>query len=296
MQLSNASDDLPKDTKAGALMVYFNGQLCRANEAAISPFDHGLLTGDGIFETLVAYRGKPFAPEQHYQRLTLSADALGLTIPTEDNLYEMMCEVIRANGLDALPKSRIRITITGGESPLGSTRGDHPPTVVVAASDVPDFKPASDTFVVPFARNDQGALAGLKTINYGENVVALRKARSNGADEAIFGNTRGNLCEGTGSNIFLIKGDGLITPPISAGCLPGITRTTVMECARICGISCQEIDIPLSDLETCEGAFLSSTLREIQPIRSVNGTSLPSPEEFTEPLHRQFRELTGQTS
>ncbi len=292
MQSSNTSS-LPRDTKAGALMVFFNGRLCRASEAIISPFDHGLLTGDGIFETLVAYEGKPFAAKEHHSRLAVSAAALGLDIPLKEDLDQMMEEVIRANNFQTHKKTRIRITITGGESPLGSTRGDHEQTVVVAASEVPEFKPASDTFVVPFARNDQGALTGLKTISYGENVVALKIARENGADEAIFGNTRGNLCEGTGSNIFLIKGDGLITPPISAGCLPGVTRAAIIKCADRIGISCKEVDIALGELEKSEGAFLTSTLREIQPLRSVNGTHLPSPEQITDPLKNEFLKYTG---
>ena len=115
---------------------------------------------------------------------------------------------------------------------------------------------------------------GLKTTSYGENVVALALAHSEGAREAIFGNVAGNLCEGSGSNIFVFCDGQLITPPLSSGCLAGVTRALTLEiCDRI-GITVNQIDFPVSDLKNVDSAFLTSTLRQIQPISKVDGISL----------------------
>ncbi len=255
-------------------VIFYNGELRQADEVQISPFDHGLLTGDGVFETLVAYDGVPFAAGRHYQRMTHAADVLGLSVPDESELMTAMKKVLEANQLKS---ARIRVTITGGTSPLSSERGTEGETFLVAVSPVPEYPKAAAVITVPFSRNEKGALAGLKTTSYGENVVAQRIARQQGAHEAIFGNTAGNLCEGSMTNVFVVKNGALSTPPLTCGCLPGVTRALTIELARDAGIGCQEIDSPLSELTHVDEVFLTSTLREIQPVESVNGTAIATP-------------------
>ncbi|NNE91246.1 MAG: 4-amino-4-deoxychorismate lyase [Verrucomicrobiales bacterium] len=281
------------DPNGSAGTVFYNGDLIDAREVNISPFDHGLLTGDGIFETLIAYDGEPFATSRHYKRLTKAANTMGLDAPAEDDLVSHMRTVLKANDLEF---ARLRVTITGGDSPLGSDRGSLGQTLVVAVSTVPEFNPAAKVFTVNFARNDKGALVGLKTISYGENVVALKTAKENGANEAIFGNTEGNLCEGTGTNIFVVYDGQLITPPLTAGCLGGITRGLVIELCGELGVGVEETDTPLADLVNAEEAFLTSTLREVQPICEVNGQAIPVPEDGLAPrLKAAFGELVKRT-
>ncbi|MCB1093653.1 MAG: aminotransferase class IV family protein, partial [Verrucomicrobiae bacterium] len=224
------------DASGGAAMVWLDGQLLDAGVAAISPFDHGLLTGDGIFETLVAHRGEPFAQTRHWKRLKNSAERMGLEVPAQDLILDAMRAVLQANGLQ---HARIRVTVTGGQGPLGSARGHEGQTLLVAASPVPDFPPAAKVITVPYPRNERGALVGVKTVSYGENVVALSHAKKAGADEAIFGNLAGNLCEGTGTNIFIVRDGHLITPPLAAGCLAGVTRGIVIDLCRDLGIEVQ---------------------------------------------------------
>ena len=178
-----------------------------------------------------------------------------------------MAEVVFANSVE---EGRVRITITGGPSPLGSERGVAGPTVIVAATPMTPWPPTSDVAVVPWPRNERGALAGLKTISYGENVVALAYARDQGAAEALFGNLAGDLCEGTGSNVFLAVDGRLVTPPLSSGCLAGVTRALVLETTDAI-----EAGIPLPTLATANEAFLTSTTREVQPIRPSTGHHLP---------------------
>ena len=221
---------------------------------------------------MIAYKDVPFAFTRHYKRLQKSASAFGLKVPDLDFLRDACIKVLKANNL--FP-SRLRITITGGPSPLGSEKGDAPENVIIASSIAPKQPETSRVITVPYPRNEHGALAGLKTTSYGENVIALAEAHSKGAREAIFGNISGNLCEGTGSNIFVFYSEKLITPPLSSGCLAGVTRALVIEICKQLGISVIEDDTKLEFLEKVEFAFLTSTLREVQVIESVNDVILP---------------------
>jgi len=250
------------------MKVWIDGELCDERDARVSPFDHGLLTGDGVFETLKVYGGRPFAVRRHLERLARSARGLGLAVPDASVLRDALEAVVAANDLG---DARLRITVTGGPSPLGSERGGQSPTLIVAGAHLGGAPGPTDVVVVPWPRNERGALAGLKTISYGENVVALAYARERGATEAVFGNLAGNLCEGTGTNVFVGMGERLVTPPLSAGCLEGVTRDLVLEVT-----DAVEADLPLSALAAADEAFLTSTTREVQPIRAVDGWALPA--------------------
>ena len=243
-------------------MVWIDGRLADEAEARVSPFDHGLLTGDGVFETLHVYRGVPFAASRHLDRLARSAAGMRLPLPAVDVLADAMHQVVAAN---AVVDGRLRITVTGGPGPLGSDRGDAGPTVIVASAPPASWPAVTDVVVVPWPRNDRGALSGLKTVSYGENVVALAHARDRGAGEALFANLSGNLCEGTGTNVFVGVGGRLLTPPLSSGCLAGITRELVLECT-----DAAEETLPYDVLFTADELFLTSTVREVQAVRKVD--------------------------
>ncbi len=206
-------------------LVWVDGELLDVEEARVSPLDHGLLVGDGVFETLGVYRGVPFAWRRHHERLAWSASHLDLPVPDSARLRSAAEAVLRANQVET---GRLRITVTGGPSPLGSERGDAAPTVIVAAVTARP-RPATESVVtVPWSRNERGATAGLKTISYAENVRALAYARARDASEAIFPNTRGELCEATGSNVFLVDEGVVRTPAAESGCLLGVTRALVL--------------------------------------------------------------------
>jgi branched-chain amino acid aminotransferase len=249
--------------------VWVNGELLPDDEARISVFDHGLVTGDGVFETIKVSEGVPFALTRHLDRLARSAAGLGLPGPDLDRIRAAAFAVIEASGHPRL--ARLRVTVTGGIAPLSSERGSAPPTVIVALAGLSPAAPAVDVTMVPWPRNEHGILAGLKTTSYAENVRALAYAAERGGHEAIFANTAGNLCEGTGTNVFVVSGGRLVTPPLSAGCLAGVTRALVIEWA-----GAAEEDLPAGALATAEEAFLSGTTRDVQPIRTVNGTTLPA--------------------
>jgi branched-chain amino acid aminotransferase len=245
---------------------WVDGQVVPAEEARVSAFDHALLTGDGVFETLRVHRRNPFAATRHLERLRRSAEGMGLGCPASEVLRRAMDEVVAAGNLD---EGRLRITLTGGPSPLGSERGEAGPTLIVAGASLPAWPPSTDVVVVPWPRNERGALTGLKTVSYGENVVALAYARERGAGEALFGNLVGNVCEGTGTNVFVGIGGRLLTPPLSAGCLAGVTRDLVIGLVDVV-----EEDVPLDALAGVEEAFLTSSTRDVQPVSALDGRPL----------------------
>jgi branched-chain amino acid aminotransferase len=248
--------------------VWLGDGLVDVDDARVSVFDHGLTVGDGVFETAKVVDGVPFALTRHLDRLVRSAAGLGLEVDV-DVVRRAVAAVL---GSGDLAHGRLRITLTGGLAPLGSDRGDAVPTLVVAASPTQPWPPTADVAVVPWTRNESAATAGLKTTSYADNVVALAYAHEHGAAEAIFGNTHGELCEGTGTNIFLAYDGWLITPPVSSGCLPGVTRGLLLEWVP----DVVEMTVPLRVLAAADEAFLSSSTRDIQSIRAVDGVVLPA--------------------
>ena len=255
-------------TAATPRIVWINGELVPEHEARISPFDHGWLVGDAVFETLVIVGGMPFAARRHLERLAFSAEHLGVTLPDADVLREAMISVAAANGLD---EGRLRVTVSSGTGPLGSGRGDSPPTATVAATPQTPWPATTAVATMDWTINERSPLAGLKTVSYGANVRALAAAKATGASEAIFANTEGQLCEGTGSNVFLAHEGRLITPSLASGCLAGVTRELVIELTGAI-----EHDVPLAALAAAEEAFLTSTTRDVHPIHAVDSHRLPA--------------------
>jgi branched-chain amino acid aminotransferase len=273
------------------VIIWMNGALMPLEDAAVSPLDHGLIVGDGVFETLRIYRGVPFAWTRHLDRLHASARGLGLVAPGRDELRAATDAVIAQNGL---VEGRLRITVTGGPAPPGSKRAPVPPTVIVTAFPVEPNAETADVMVVPWTRNEGGALAGLKTISYAENVRALAYVEERGAHEAIFANTLGRLCEATGSNVFLVLEGTCCTPPLSSGCLNGVTRQLLLEIGNNeIGIPIEERDVPVDALRRADEAFIASTVREVQPIATVDGVALlVAPGPVTTALADAFTKLT----
>lgn len=161
---------------------------------------------------------------------------------------------------------RLRYTVTGGPGPLGSDRSDGEPTYVVAAVPVAPFEHATTVGLVGWTRNERAATAGLKTTSYAENVIALAAAHDVGGSEALFANNRGELCEGTGSNVFVVRDGVVLTPALESAPLAGITRRLVLEWCAEAGIPAREEVLPLETLAEVDEAFLTSSTRDVQAI------------------------------
>ncbi|MDD9371167.1 MAG: aminotransferase class IV [Acidimicrobiales bacterium] len=271
---------------AGA--VWIDGALVGPDRAVVSVFDHGFTVGDGVFETVKVLGGRPFALRRHLDRLHRSAQVLGLNVPLlGGSLRRVVVEVIAAAALDL---ARLRITLTAGVTPLGSGRGDAHPTLVVAAGPLAPWPAETTAVSAPWPVNERSALAGVKTTSYAEQVMALAEAHKVDATEALVPNTRGDVCEGTGSNVFLVLDGRLITPSLLSGCLPGVTRELLLELVP----DAEEDDIPMSALAAADEVLLTSTTREVQPLRMLDGRALPGTDG---PLARQamvaFAELVS---
>jgi branched-chain amino acid aminotransferase len=277
------------------MIVWIDGELLELDEARISPLDRGLTVGDGVFETLRVYGGAPFAWRRHIARLQHSAAGLGLALPDAQVLRSAAEAVVAANDL---PEARMRVTVTGGEGPPGSSRAGAKPSAFIVAVAFEPAPPTSRVAVAPWTRNEHSATAGLKTISYAANVRALAYAQERGADEALFANTSGNLCEATGSNVFVVVDGVAITPPASAGCLLGVTRGLLLELAAGCGVEAREADLPMSELGSVSELFLTSTTREVQAITAIvnqplDDQALDAPGPVAACLAAGFRDLVA---
>jgi branched-chain amino acid aminotransferase len=263
------------------MRVWFNGSVLEDPGAAvIGVDDHGLTVGDGVFESVKVVDGRPFALTRHLDRLAASAAGLGLPTPDLDEVRRGVAAVLDE---PPLALGRLRITCTAGPAPMGSGRGGGPATLIVAADAMVPGDRTAAVVRVPWVRNERSAVAGLKTTSYAENVVALARARERGASEAIFANTVGNLCEGTGSNIgYVIDGEAR-TPSLASGCLAGVTRALLLEWCEVV-----EVDEPADVLDEAGEVFLVSTTRDVQPVHRVDDRLLPAPGPVTARLRETW--------
>ena len=265
------------------MRAWVNGRLLDDPQAAaLSVTDHGFTVGDGVFEALKVLHGQPFALTRHLERLIRSATGLGLP--------ELDLDVVRrgvAEALDGqeLPLGRVRITYTAGPAPLGSGRADGEPTLVVVAASMEPNPETTAAVTVPWPRNERGALTGLKTTSYAENVVALAHARQRGATEAIFANTAGHLCEGTGTNVFYVIDGELRTPTLASGCLAGVTRALLLE-----WYGGREVDEEVEVIVKASEVLLVSTTRDVQGVHRCDDRELEAPGPVTREAMRVWRE------
>ncbi|KZM35402.1 aminotransferase class IV [Oerskovia enterophila] len=265
-----------------SIVVWVDGSFVEPRERALSALDHGVTVGDGIFETCAVYGGQAFALTRHLRRLGRSAAGMGLPAPDEARIRDGVAQVLAAAGESA---GRLRITVTGGFGPMGSGREDGEETIVIAAGPASPG-PTSRAVRSPWVRNERSAVAGLKTTSYAENVVALADAVARGGDEAILANTVGELCEGTGANVLVEVGGELLTPPLSSGCLAGITRELLLEWAAEDGLPVREAELPFSVLDRVVapgpddgassgvGLALAGSVRNIQPVVALDGVAV----------------------
>lgn len=261
--------------------IWFGGRLYGADDTPSVPVtDHGFVVGDGVFEALKITPAGPFAVQRHLDRMTRSAASLELPAPD----HAVVRDAIEAVCADqAWEFGKIRITYTGGLGPLGSAAAYGPATLVVIAE--PTEAPAPTTTVVtaPWRRNENGALTGVKSTSYAENVRGLSYAHSRGASETIFLNTAGDVCEGTGTNLFCVFGNRVVTPPLAAGCLAGITREVLLEWCDIV-----EEDFTLAEAAGADEVFITSSLRDVQAVSQWDGVDYPAPGPRTAEIAAEF--------
>lgn len=283
------------------MKVFIDGKYYDEKNAKISVFDHGLLYGDGIFEGIRAYSGRVFKLREHIDRLFYSAKAILLEIPmTHAEVMRAVVETCRKN---KLRDGYIRLVVTRGVGTLGlnPNRCEKPSIIVIAGKiklypqEMYDNGMAIVT--VPTTRNLHNAVnPAIKSLNYLNNILAKIEANNAGCEEAIMLNSEGYVAECTGDNIFLIKGRQLVTPPLSAGALYGITRGVVMELARQAGLEVSEPNLTRYDVYNADECFLTGTAAEVIPVVKVDGRVIGTgkPGTVTKQLLQRFHQVANQ--
>jgi branched-chain amino acid aminotransferase len=265
------------------LRIWLNGRLFDdPHQATVAGTDHGLVVGDGVFETLKVTERGAFAVRRHLNRLNRSASALGLPEPDHGEIREAIDAVL--DGRD-FPRGKLRITYTGGRGPLGSEAAYGPPTVIIMLAPVDASPRLTSIVTAPWTRNEHGALAGVKSTSYAENVRGLGYAANHNASEAIFLNTAGHVCEGTGTNIFMVFGDTVITPPLSSGPLAGITRELIMGWSTV-----EQGDLTLDEAKRADEVFITSSMRDVQSVERWDDQTFSPAHRVTRAVAASFAE------
>lgn len=271
--------------------VFLNGKVVAEGDARISPFDRGLLLGDGIFETLRAYGGSPFGLQQHLGRLAESCRVARFDFPA--GLEEAVRAVLDAN---ALKDASIRITITRGPGkPGASPRGAGTPTLLVTALPIePRPELWGRGLSLATAKRPHVAVAGAKTTNYLSNVLARADAEDEGADDCLFVDEKGFVVETSQANVFAVMDDELVTPPLSSGCLPGVTRGRVLALASAVGLRARERALARADLLGADEVFLTASVTEVGPVVALDGQKIGSgqPGVVARRIFEAYRNLT----
>lgn len=251
--------------------IWLNGTILPAAQAALPVTDHGVLLGDGLFETFRVRDGRVRDLSLHFARLRSSCERMGFELADDDQAQAgAVRELITELGSGDV---RVRITVTSGDGPAGLRRGPGPARVIISATPFAlDPRPLA-AVTLPWRRNENSPSAGLKTLSMADNVLAARSAHP--ADEGIWLNTRGELCEGTTTNVFVDLGKGLVTPPLSSGCLPGIARAGLLARAVHWGIPVGEHALGSDILDDVRagrvGMFLTSAVRGVAAVASLDG-------------------------
>ena len=279
--------------------AFLNGQFVPEEQASVSIFDRGFLYGDGLFETVCIYGGKVFRLNRHLERLFGGLDTLRFKIPcNEPSMARSLNELIQRN---QIVNGFARIILTRGVSDFGlGTKSSRDPVVVMYAQSREPF--TADRYARGFRviiakerANAQSVMEVTKTISRVHHVLAKMEAEDAGVDDAILLNTNGHLAEGTASNLFLVKGGALLTAPIEAGLLPGITREIIQTLANGEKVPIKEGHYTTQDFYSADEAFLSSTLMELMPVVEVDGKKIAdgAPGTVTKKLHAAYRKLVA---
>ena len=271
-------------------LIFHNDRITPLQEARVSPGQVGLLMGWGVFTTLRIYRGQPFAFERHWARM--GRDAARLSVPfdyEELRVREAIVELGRAN---QRLEGMARVSFVRNKGGLWEQADDHPPAdLLVFTHELVPWPAGHRLRVEPRAIFSAGHYAGAKMLSWVPHAAALERAHAEGFDEVLLLNEKGQIAECSSANVFLVRGGRALTPPLSSGCLPGVTREILLEIAPKAGIDIIEQDLTLDDLSSAQEAFISSTTREVAAVESISPNwSYKFPGSVTRGLDRAFRE------
>ena len=288
-------------TNAPIEKIFLNDSLVNSDDVCISAHDTGLLHGVGLFETMRAYQGHVFCLDDHLDRLYDSALSLGITItPDRAFIVAAIGDLLAANRLS---DGRIRLTLTGGslhncDEDLGPTS-----TLIVTAAPIHHYPEAyyrqgMTVIITSYKQNPDDPATGHKTLNYFSRLLALQDAQRKQAGEALWFTTTNRLAEGCISNVFLVHGEKLLTPPLDTPVLPGVARRLTLDLARKNHIDHEERPLIIKDLLNASEVFLTNTIMELMPVCRIErhsvGNEKPGP--IYQKLHHLYKDAIQQTT
>ncbi|MFQ5785320.1 MAG: aminotransferase class IV [Alphaproteobacteria bacterium] len=257
------------------MIVWLNGALCPIDEARIDPRDRGFLLGDGVFETLPANGGRLFRLADHLARMRNGADLLGLpALPADGEIEQAALATLAANGL-AHDTAALRITYSRGPGPRGLAPPDAlSPTLLVSVTSSPVRAAPVRAVITRQTRNEASPVSRIKSLNYLDNILARREAEAAGYDDGLLRNGAGALVCASAANLFLVEDGALVTPAVTEGALPGVTRAVVIELARAMDIAVDETAVAPERLSGAGEAFLTNSLIGVIPLIAVDGLAI----------------------
>lgn len=280
------------------MKLWLNSKIVDADSARIAPNDRGFLLGDGLLETLLIQNGTPVFLAEHHARLLASTRTLAFpSCPSLESLTQAIAELLKANDLGAQPRIAARITLTRGPGPRGILPpADGIPTCLISMAPSPTPIAHARAIIAAPRRNDRSPLSALKMLGYQDAIFAKQEAATKDVEEAVLLNTKEELaCTSVGNIFCWFKEARLVTPPLSAGILPGITRAKIIELARVQGLSVCEETITHAQLTAATGAFSTNSLVGLQTLSALEGRPLISPPEQA-PLQEAYDALLSRQS
>ena len=282
------------------MLIYIDGEFLPKAAAKVSVFDHGLLYGDGVFEGIRSYNGRVFKLDEHLERLYDSAKSIMLQIPISiETMKETVLETLRRNHLT---EAYIRLIITRGVGDLGLDPDKCPkPTIIIIADNIalyPQkfYEDGLEIVTASVRRNYAEAInPRIKSLNYLNNILAKIEGKQAGAEEVLMLNAEGYVVECSGDNIFWIKNETLVTPPVHIGILEGVTRNSVIDLARDAGIHVEERVFTRHDLYIADECFLTGTAAEVIPVVKIDRRAIgdAQPGKITQRLIAAFRQYAN---
>jgi branched-chain amino acid aminotransferase len=285
---------------AAGFFASVNGAVLPAGEARVSVLDTGFTFGDSVYETLRTYGGRPFHLDRHLHRLRNSARRVGIALPDGDATFASDVDAVLSRAGN--PESYIRIMVSRGVGDVSYhfDRIQGPTRVVI----VKPYEPLPErcytegvpVIIASVRRNSPRALdPAIKSGNLINNILAVQEAQAAGALEPILLNEMGEVAEGASANVFIVKAGAALTPPLSAGILPGVTRQLLLEIGRGLGLDMREETLRVPDLLDADEAFITSTLKEATPVRTVDGKAVGDgrPGPVTLRLLKAYREYAA---
>ncbi len=267
--------------------ILYNGRIMAASGRLLSPGQIGLLSGWGVFSTIRVASGVLFAWERHWARMKHDAELLRVPFPEDsENVRRLLIELVRANQVSS---ATLRVVVVRNRGGLWEGPGlDRDYDLIALTIQPKDWGEGARLAVIPQARHSACMFAGTKSLSWSMNLCWYEMAKARGYDEALLLNEHNNVSECTSANIFVARGGRVITPPLSSGCLPGVTREVLLTDIHVPGVVLEEGDIKLADLEEADEVFITSTTRDLLPVLSVEGLRVRGQGEVRLALNRAF--------